>query len=424
MTAKVGGAAVAGGLRVGIIPGSPAARAGLRGTVALAKIDGKTAGDALDCRFFSAGTRLPVTLGDGRRVVISKNYDEDPGFDLPPLHPRVCGNNCIFCFMGQQPRGVRAALRLRDEDFRLSFLLGNYITLTNLRPADWARIRRLRLSPLYVSVHATAEKVRRLLLGNPRAPAVMLQLRRLARYGIVLHTQIVVCPGINDGRVLAQTVADLWRLRPAVASVALVPVGLTAHRTGRFPLRGLTRAEARALLALTRHYDSRCRRRTGQGWLYPADEVYFLAGAPFPRRAWYDDFPQLENGVGMMRKLLDRLPRLKLAGRRPHTVLTGELVAPRLARWAAREKVTVLPVANGYFGGGVNVAGLLAGRDLARALRAVRAGTVFLPAAAVNADGLLLDGMPLATLRRRTPAAIRLIDDEGQLVTGCFTGDK
>ncbi|HNW92337.1 MAG TPA: DUF512 domain-containing protein [bacterium] len=405
-------------LAVTVAPGSPAARAGLRGRLLLAKLDGQPVVDALDCRFFSAGERVVATLADGRRIALVKAYDEDPGLVPPPLVPRTCGNRCVFCFMGQQPRGVRAALRLRDEDFRLSFLLGNYITLTNLRPEDWRRIRRLRLSPLYVSVHATDETVRRLLLGNPRAPAILPQLRRLARYGCALHVQIVVCPGLNDGKVLARTVADLARLRPAVASVALVPVGLTAHRAGCYPLRGLTRDEARALLVLADRYDARLRPRAGTGWLYPADEVYFLAGRPFPHRRWYDDFPQLENGVGMMRRLLDRLPRLQLAGRRPYTVLTGVLVAPRLARWARRERVTVVPVANTHFGGGVNVAGLLAGVDLVRALRGVRRGTVFVPASAVNADGLLLDNMPLAALRRQTRAAIRLLNDEGAVVSG------
>lgn len=408
-------------LRVDVLPGSPAAQAGLRGPLLLHTLDGRAIADDLDYRFGAAGEELTAVVDSGggrRRVVIRKPYDADPGFLLPPLRPRVCGNRCVFCFVSQHPPRVRAALRLRDEDYRLSFLLGNYVTLTNLAAADWRRIARLRLSPLYVSVHATDERVRRTLLGNPRAPALMPQLRRLARLRLQVHTQVVICPGLNDGAVLAQTLRDLARLRPCVASVALVPVGLTAHRARAFPLRPLTADAARAVLALAHRYDARLRPRTGEGWVYPADELYHLAGEPFPRRAFYDDVPQLENGVGMARRLLDRLPRLRLPGPHPHTVLTGELAAPLLARWAARTRTRVIAVPNRWFGGNVNVAGLLAGRDLLPYARQVTRGTLFIPGGALNADGKFVDDLPLAQLAAATRAQVRCYDDTGE-VTAC-----
>lgn len=399
---------------------SPAARAGIPARGRLLAMNRRPVRDALDYLWLRTGENLTLTVrapgGETRDYRLAKPLDADPGLELEAIRPRLCRNRCVFCFMHQNPPGVRPALQLKDEDFRLSFLYGNYLTLTDLTAGDWRRIVRQRLSPLYVSVHATDERVRRRMLGRTRVPPILGLLRRLRLARLAAHIQVVLCPGYNDGAVLARTIADLERLHPAVQSVALVPVGLTKHRRGLVPLRPFTRSEAAALIDEYRPRQAGYRARFGCGWLYLADELFLRAGRAIPPADYYDDAPQLENGVGLARRLLDRLPRLQLRGARPWRIVTGADAARLLRPWAKRARVTVVPVRNRWLGPTVTVAGLLAGRDLLPVVRRSRRGTVFIPAAAVNDDGVFLDDLPLRELERQTGARVRRVAADGRIV--------
>lgn len=365
---------------------------------------------------------LDVVRGEEQALMeIEKEIDDDLGlvftgdvFD----GVRACRNRCIFCFEEQMPPGMRASLRLRDDDYRLSFLHGNFLTLTNLGDADFARIAHEHLSPLFVSVHATDVDVRRRLLQNRTAPDVVTQLRRLAEAGIEVHAQIVLCPGWNDGAVLEQTLADLAALYPTVATVGIVPVGLTAHRHDGPAVRAVTPADAATLLDVVARWQDALLSRLGTRQVFAADEFYLAAGAPLPAAEAYEGFPQKENGIGLARLFLDELADLDLsqvgAPAGPLTIATGALAAPLLDALAARLQqagltVEVIPVPNQLYGGGVSVAGLLTGHDLLAALRGRALGRLLLlPAVVVNADGLLLDGLTPHDLEAALGVPVRL----------------
>ncbi len=351
---------------------------------------------------------------DGKTTEVELPLDDpsENGLEFEPDRPRICPNNCVFCFVDQLPPGLRRSLYVKDEDFRLSFTCGNYITLTNLDEDAFRRIERQRLSPLYVSVHATDDEVRRMLLGNPQASPVMPALKRLADSGITLHGQIVVCPGLNDGVVLAGTLHDLSALAPALATVAVVPVGLTEHREGLFPLTPFTREDARSALGNIERASERTRKGPA---FYASDEIYLLAERELPPYEYYGDFEQIENGVGLLRLfergLQETTPKLAGALDAPlHVVLlTGTLAAPFIEQ-AARESlarhapvdVSVVPVENRFLGRTVTVAGLLSGDDLARALReAPEADLYLLPGEALNPDGVTLDDQSVDDIARR-----------------------
>ncbi|MDR7402935.1 MAG: DUF512 domain-containing protein, partial [Armatimonadota bacterium] len=310
------GVGTGGGTIASVRPGSWAARAGLgKGDVVLS-VNGQPLQDVLDYRYLCAEphVRLEVRRPDGTVLLLEteKDVDQDLGISFTAATfdgIRRCRNRCLFCFVDQMPGGLRPGLYVKDDDYRHSFLYGNYITLTGLRADDWQRIRRLRLSPLYVSVHTTNPVLRARLMGTPRAAPIMDRLRRLAEEGIRFHAQVVLCPGWNDGPELERTGRDLAGLYPAVESVAAVPVGLTAHRQGLPPLRGYTAAEARAVLAQVDTLRAENMSRLGTPLLYAADEFYALAGRPIPAARYYGDFPQLENGVGLVRRFLDTAAR-------------------------------------------------------------------------------------------------------------------
>lgn len=370
-------------------------------------------------------------------IDLEKDEDDDLGVVAPPMKVRCCNNKCVFCFVMQMPKGMRRSLYLKDEDYRHSFLYGNYITLTTLTDADYERIIREKLSPMYVSVHTTDEDMRRYLLGNPKAPSVMDGIRRLTDGGITLHTQAVVCPGLNDGDRLMKTVEELLPLYPKVASLAVVPVGLTKHRKKLPPLKGFTKAEAASLLDGLEPYRKQARKEHGEAFVYPSDEFYIQAGRKFPKDSDYDGYPQIDNGVGLVRDFLTEFGREKkrlparLDGDRKVVLVTGMSFAPYLADVAAamenkveRLKASVLPVANELFGDSVTVAGLLCGRDIADALRGVKADVVFIPAVTMrDGDGVFLDDMTPGDVSRETgqdvvmvePTAAGLVDGIGGL---------
>ncbi|MCL6580536.1 MAG: DUF512 domain-containing protein [Firmicutes bacterium] len=414
-------------------PGSIAARLGLAPGDRVWEIGGERPRDWIDYRFLTAEplVEMRVVRPDGSEVVfeVEKDPDEDLGLEFTedvfggPDAIRTCENHCLFCFVDRLPRGLRPSLYLKDDDFRLSFLHGNFITLTNLTEEDRDRILGQRLSPLYVSVHATDPEVRVRLMRNPKAGAVLAQLRELTRAGIFIHAQVVVCPGLNDGMHLDRTVADLAALRPNLASIGVVPVGLTRFGPSESPVRLLTREEAAALLEQV----LRWHRRLG-GFVYPADELFLALGRDVPAAGFYDDFPQLQNGIGLTRMFLDDLARVRrrLARRTgtgpavSFTVLTGRLAAPLVERAVRVLAETtsfrgqVVPVGNDFFGPAVTVAGLLAGSDLARAALdapppppGLDPGPVVVPGVALRAGtDELLDGATLSELGRRLGRAV------------------
>lgn len=356
--------------------------------------------------------------------------------------PRRCRNRCFFCYVKGLPPGLRKGLYLRDDDPVHSFLFGSFVTLTNLSGRDWKLLEQRRPSPLRVSVHTTDLELRRRLLGNPQAPDILEQLGRLGALGIRVHVQVVLCPGVNDGPHLEQTVADLAGLHSVVESVALVPVGLSlpleeklASRPGPWPLARFTPQESGALLEWAAPRQREFSHTLGRTFLHLADEFYMLAGWPLPEASQYDGFPQYQNGVGMVRTLLDEWARLEgrivqgmesgwQPGPRRLVALCGALIAPvigdlgrRLARATGLE-VAVVSVENRLFGPGVTVSGLLGGQDLLAALPPLGQGDLALvPRRALEARGRrFLDGLSLEQLRRRArPGRVALVDRPGDL---------
>lgn len=393
-------------------PQSPAHRAGLLAADLVVGIDGAPVRDFLDFYLGSFGGEHELkVLRRGRhlKVRLVRGMAEDVGAEMTLDGPRPCNNRCVFCFVDQLPPGLRPELHFKDEDYRLSFLHGNYLTLTNLRPAEEERIAAEHLSPLYVSVHSTDPNVRARLLGRKSREPVLAVLKRLGKRGVRFHTQIVVVPGYNDGDDLRATLRDLVALKRAVLSVSVVPVGLTAHRQGLAGLGPVDAETAGAIVDEVAGLNSRLRVRTGRGVVYASDEMIILAGKAIPDAVYYDDYPQIENGVGLVRQLLDELKSLRipssLRGRRVLFV-TGHLAKPFIEQVAARLarsglEASVEAVTNSLLGPSVTVSGLLPGKAIIAALRATsRWDAAVLPPAIANADQVTLDDIPVSEIGR------------------------
>lgn len=396
---------------------SPASRAGLRAGDELVSINGQRVGDPIDLRFHGSDEHLEIRASRGGRLFrlhLVKEPDQPLG--LVPVEPgwRLCANKCLFCFVDQMPKGLRAPLYVKDEDYRLSFLHGNYLTLTGFSRADRDRVVAQRLSPLYISVHAADPSVRGRLLGAKGPVPIMPAISHLVSNGIKLHTQIVLCPGMNDGAVLERTISSLLSHHPGVASIAVVPVGLTRHRQGLFSLRPVDGILARQIVAKYARLQSELRKRFKRTVLYFSDEFYLLAGLDMPSSIWYDDYPQIENGVGMARLFWDdfresglRIPR-KLKKDKKMVMATGTLAKPILEPLARKFRkinglvLELLPVENRLFGPSVTVSGLLSSRDFLDAFsRAGRADLYALPGNVLNDDGRFIDGMTAGRFRSR-----------------------
>jgi len=376
-----------GGLVRGVAPSSLADEIGIEPGDRILSANGHLLRDVIDFQFYAGDEMVVLEVvrdDEFHRLEIERDLDETWGisFTEPTFDGmRQCTNHCPFCFVQQMPPGLRPSLYLHDDDYRYSFLYGNYVTLTNIGDADWERLGEQRLSPLYVSIHATDPAIRRRLLGNRRAPDVLQQIGRLGEMGIQVHAQVVVCPGMNDGDVLAETIRETAALHPTVQSLAIVPVGLTQHH--RPSIRPLARADAQAILDLADRFWASPPVGIAHTWLYPSDEIYLLAQRPIPPSPFYQEEAQYENGVGMVRSLLDdwaQLARKGLPSRLPCREMTwvcGALIAPTLTSLAqafeARSgcRVQVLPVVNRALGETVTVSGLLFGRDLIAALQEV-----------------------------------------------------
>jgi putative radical SAM enzyme (TIGR03279 family) len=401
-----------------VLPYSIADELHLRIGSRIVRINGEPVRDTLDLRFMEADGRLELEVHDGTGAPTIYEIEKDAGEGLGvvpvPDAVRECANKCVFCFIDGNPPNVRKSLHLRDDDFRLSFTYGSYVTLTNLGPRGFQRLIDQKLSPLYVSVHATEPEVRMRLLGVPRGGDIMDRLERLIEAGIEVHTQVVLCPEWNDGAHLDRTIEDLWGLGPNVLSLSVVPVGLTRYNLDR-PVRLLQQAEGRAVIDQLEAARERALRDRSAGWVYAGDEMFLLAGQPVPEADYYDDWPLTENGVGAVRMLLNDAMAVEasppdLSGRRIG-VVTGvrmaDVLRPVLTRLSAATgaELVAIPVENKLFGPTVTTAGLLAGADILDALRSGPAGldTVLLPAEALNDDDLFIDSLSYASLEEAVP---------------------
>ena len=428
-------------------PRSRAARCGIRAGDVLLAIGENEISDVLDYRFYLAEERVTLTLRRGgktfRKKIKKERYD-DIGllFETALMDKKQsCRNKCIFCFIDQLPKGMRESLYFKDDDARLSFLHGNYITLTNLTDADVDRIIKMHISPINVSVHTTNPELRVRMMANKRAGEVLTYLDRLAAAGITLRAQIVLCRGINDGEELLRSMRDLPRLYPALDSVSVVPAGLTAHREGLYPLTAYTAAEAAAVIRAVESFAEAHLAAHGSRLVYAADELYLRAGLPLPAEEAYEGYPQIENGVGMLRSFYEEAASELTApapqeGGKPRTlsIATGVASAPmieKIAREVAEKhphlSIHVYTVKNHWFGESITVSGLLTGHDIAEQLAGRELGELLLlPRNTLRADGdLFLCGMTPSELSERLGTGIRFIGEDGaELVEALLSDDK
>lgn len=425
--------ATPGGLISAIRPGSIAHQLGWQPGDHLLSLNCQPLHDIIDYRFYETDEEVEAAVDHGSHVrtySITKEPDEDLGLEFieglfDSLH--TCRNDCPFCFLKGLPKGLRRTLYLRDDDYRYSFLFGNFITLTNLREEDWQRIEEQQLSPLYVSVHATDPAVRQTLLGNPRAGDILGDLRRLADTGVQFHTQIVLVPPHNTGEVLRRTIRDLSALYPALQSIGIVPVGLTQTSTN---LRQVTDSEALDIVQQHRQWRREFAADLGTGLVYLADELFLRSGAPIPGARYYEGFPQAENGIGLVRRLLDDWSRVKRRApwdnMRPLnlTLACGTLAQPVLhdlaGQWnqAAPARLDVVAVPNRLFGSSVTVSGLLSGRDVCETLATATLGNVVvLPRAMFDASGsVTLDDVTLPQIQQALDRPVFLADSLSDVV--------
>ena len=417
-------------------PDSLAAELGLQPGDVLLSIDGKRVSDTLDYRFRISEPEVEVTIQRDDQIwtfTVKKEPYDLLGVDFQnDLADKIhtCNNKCVFCFIHQMPKGMRRSLYVKDDDFRLSFLHGNYVTLTNLTEEELERIVEQKLTPMYVSVHATDPELRGRLLGKREAVPILPILDRLHDGGVDVHAQIVLCPGWNDGDALRQTLSDLARLHPALTgkragtlSVAIVPVGLTKFRRNLPPLSPPDRPYAQRFIREVRAMEHHFQKGLGTRFAFLSDEWFFLAGQPIPGRYYYEDFPQLDDGVGTVRLFLERAyavaRRLPAALPRPvrATLVTGELPAAVIGRFAQTlqrvqgVELNVCVVKNHFFGGTVNVAGLITAQDVAAALaRFPTHPTVILPTVCLRDGFLFLDDVTLTQLQSETGLAMLAVE--------------
>jgi putative radical SAM enzyme (TIGR03279 family) len=413
---------------------SPAGRAGMMAQDVVRRVNGHAVNDIIDLRYHTGEETFDVEfVRDGmfETVRFERGYGEELGLEFTfeladQIH--TCDNKCVFCFIHQMPKGMRKTLYLMDDDFRLSFLHGNYVTLTNMSDEEFERTKQQGLSPLYVSVHATDPRLRGFMLGHPGAQPILPRLKELVESGISVHCQVVLCPGLNDGKALDTTIEQLSQLHSektglfsGVLSIAVVPVGLSKYRHNLYPIRSVTPDYANAFLKQINKWHKELRPALHTRFVFPSDEWFFYADAPIPNRSWYEDFPQFEDGVGTCRLFLDQakagykhLP-LRVAKPTHLTLVTGVLPADVLRTFASELSrirnltVDVCVVVNEFFGNGITVAGLLTGQDVVSALKKHRPkGIVAVPDICLKDGFLFLDNLTLDQVRAQTGSDIRV----------------
>lgn len=424
--------------------GSLAEGAGLKRNDMLATLNGHPVRDVLDYRFYLAERSLTLVCRRGDKSLsffIEKDEYEDIGleFETPLMDKKkTCHNKCIFCFIDQMPKGYRETLYFKDDDSRLSFLQGNYVTMTNMTEEDIDRIIEMRMSPLHVSIHTTDPALRVKMMKNKRAGEVLAYLDRLAEAGITLRGQIVLCRGVNDGAHLTRSLRDLMRLVPKLDSLSVVPAGLTKHREGLYPLTPFTPEECKAVIETVEAFAAECYHAHGTYVFSAADEWYLKADLPLPDEDKYEGYPQIENGVGMLTSFerefafaLDGITAAERKTERTVTLATGKAAAPllsdlagRLCALCPRLRVRVITVENEFFGPEITVAGLLTGEDYLRTLRGRELGDALLISrTSLRAEGdLFLCGMSLADMERELGVPVLPVDNDGYALFEALLG--
>lgn len=417
---------------VEVAPHSLASKAGLKAGETLISIGDVPVLDLVDYQYLTARPHLSIRVegvdGTRRQVVIDKKTEAPLGLTLESSlmsHPRTCANHCIFCFIEQMPPAMRESLYIRDDDWRLSLMAGNFVTLTNLPRIEMDRIIERHASPLYISVHTTNGELRKKMLHHVHADRIMEHLKRFADNGISFHCQIVLCPGINDGDELRRTLSDLTGFMPHALSAALVPVGLTRYREHLFPLRPYTREEAADVIRIADEVRTEMLREHGTRFVFPSDEFYQIAGLPIPPDEAYEDYPQYENGVGLLRRFETEFraayrldPDGNCRGRKV-IVATGTSAAPFMEKLISTcpfpgVEITVQAVINRFFGETVTVAGLLTGRDLLEQLSGKQADEILITENMLRkGDDVFLDDMTLSELQERLGIPVIPVPNDG-----------
>ena len=424
---------------VSLTPGGIAGKAGLRRGDVVLSVNGEAVNDELDFRFYSAQPEVNVLVARNKKELII-SMERTSGEDLGSLgisfrdRPIArCCNKCIFCFVDQMPPGLRKSLYVKDEDYRYSFSNGNYVTLSGAAPGQLGHIAELGLSPMYVSVHATDVNVRNRMLGNPRAFDIMEQLRFLEKNDVRFHTQIVICPGINDGRALVQTIRDLLSFKKGLLSIAVVPVGITRHR--KIPLQPVTRTDAKAICKEVGALSDLDFKSTGKRRIFLADEFFIKAEKPVPSNSYYEDYPQIENGVGLIRQLLKdwqaikkninvqgskkKIPKKSFRGKK-YLVLTSESaflyinsIIRKMGPMFPGVRIDVIAVVNTFFGESVTVAGLLTAHDIIKSTKPIarKYDAIFIPAVMFNIRGYTMDGYSMARIEKKVGARVEVVPD-------------
>ena len=418
---------------------SRAFRAGIRAGDVLLSINGNPVADVLDYRFYLAEKKVTLDCLREKKpyqVTIKKDVYDDIGlsFETPLMDEKQrCKNACIFCFIDQLPKGLRESLYFKDDDSRLSFLHGNYITLTNMSDGDIDRIVKMRFSPMNISVHTTNPELRVKMMKNPRAGEVLSYMQRLKEAGIAMRAQIVLCRGINDGAELDRSMRDLSALFPALDSVSIVPVGLTEHREGLYPLEPFSAEECLAIIRQVNGFGDDHFEKTGSRLFFLADEFYLGAGLPIPEGDYYEDYAQIENGVGMLRSFTDEfLSALDLhaeffedrtRGKSEISIATGEASYPMMAGLAERLVqrapwlgIRIYSIQNRFFGEHITVSGLLTGKDIGEQLKDKPLGkALLLPRVTLRAEGdLFLCGKSVEELEEELQVPLVFVENDGQ----------
>ena len=429
---------------VAVDRGSPADRAGIKAGDVLVSVDQHEINDVLDYDFYTMEKRIELIVdrgGELSRLTVRKGEYEPLGLEFETYlidKQHHCRNKCIFCFVDQMPKGMRESLYFKDDDERLSFLFGNYVTLTNLRKKDIERLIEMHISPVNVSVHTTNPELRVKMMVNNRAGEVLEYLDMMAKGGLKMNTQLVLCPGINDGEELRRSITDLASLWPAVESIACVPVGLTKHREGLHPIESYSQKTAQKVIDIIHELSDNFIKTLGTRLVYPSDEFFLMAGKPLPGEEYYGDFPQLANGVGMIALTRSEFGSAmgfndteRIAGGRRITVATGVAAAPllrELAEDAMKQveglEIEVVPIVNDFFGHTVTVAGLVTGGDLIAQLKGRDLGDeLLIPSVMLRHEqDIFLDDVSLEEVSRQLGIKIRTVDNDGGEILDAFLG--
>ena len=423
-----------------IVEGSLAEKISLKAGDKILSVNGAQIRDIIDLSFELAEEKVTLLIehedGDREEIFFEKDVDEELGAEFESAVDKIrrCKNNCVFCFVDMIAPNMRRTLSIKDDDYRLSFLYGNFITLTNLQAEDFQRIKTFHFSPLYVSIQAMNPEVRAKMLRTPLAAKIQTQLDNLESAGVEYHTQVVLCPNLNDGAELDYTISELLKRRPNVLSLAIVPVGVTKHRRDKFPLTQFDKAGALKVIEQVEKFQRQVRAEDGRTFIYLGDEFYFLAGVDLPPAEYYDEFPQIENGIGMTRNFIEEFHSCEVPSSKIQAavdVVCGTSVAPVMKNLAAEVMkknsgldVKILPVVNEFFGSTVNVSGLLTGGDIINALKKFERprDKILIPATALRSgEKIFLDDVTLDDMQKKFSAQIVPIANGGEFKTELLT---